>query len=120
MDFARAMVATSAAAAGVPAVDTPEVGIRDLDHLRREAERARQFGFRAKCAIHPAQIPTLHQVFSPSSAELAWAEKVLHAYEKTSAAGRGVATLDGRMIDAATVLMAQALLARRPSLAERT
>ncbi len=112
IDFARVMVTTAAAAAGVPAIDTPEVGIGDMDRLRREAERARQFGFRAKFAIHPAQIATIHEVFAPTSEERDWAQKVLRAYDETSTGGRGATALDGQMIDAATVLMAQALLAR--------
>jgi citrate lyase beta subunit len=112
LDFARGMVSTAAAAAGVPAVDTPEVQFDDLDSLRRAAERARRFGFAAKFAIHPVQIPILHQVFVPRSAEREWAEKVLQAYRDAASAGRGAAALDGRMIDAATVVLAQGLLAR--------
>ena len=112
INFARAMLVTAAAAAGVPAIDAPDFEIRDLDRLRRHAKSARQFGFYSKFAIHPCQLPTLHEVFAPTVAEREWAEKVVQAYEETSAAGRGAANLDGRMIDSATVRVAQAILAR--------
>lgn len=112
IDFARAMVVTAAAAAGVPAIDTPDFEIRDLDRLRRQTEKAKQFGFYSKFAIHPCQLPILHEVFVPTVAEREWAEKVVRAYEEQSAAGRGAVAVEGRMIDSATVRVAQALLAR--------
>jgi citrate lyase beta subunit len=96
----------------VPAIDTPELDMRDIDHLRRASQRARQFGFKAKFAIHPVQIHTIHEVFESESGEREWAEKVLHLYGEAVSEGRGVAMLEGRMIDAATVVMARRLLAR--------
>lgn len=113
VDFARAMVATAAAAAGLPAIDTPEPDVRDLERLRRETQRARGFGFRAKFAVHPAQLPVIHDVLMPTSAQREWAERVVRAYEQAAAEGRGSVELDGRMIDAATARRARTLLGLR-------
>ncbi|HVC20613.1 MAG TPA: CoA ester lyase [Vicinamibacterales bacterium] len=113
LDFARSTVATAAAAAHLAAIDSPTFDVHDLDRLREETGRARDFGFRAKFAIHPAQIPVIHEVLSPTAGERAWAQRVLDAYDEAARAGRGSAALDGRMIDTATVQRAQLLLGER-------
>ena len=67
--------------------------------LRAEAEFVRSLGFGAKSAIHPRQIPILHEVFAPSPRDLEWARQVLAAFE---AAGRGATRLpDGEFVDLA-------------------
>ena len=66
-------------------------------------------GCDGKWAIHPDQIETLNAVFSPSAEDIARARKVLDAYDEARAKGRGAASVDGRMIDAATVRMAKQL-----------
>lgn len=109
VDFARVTIAAAAAAAGVPAVDAPELDVRDFDHLRAATRRARSLGFRAKFAIHPSQIATIHEALGGPAAERAWAARVVAAYERAVAEGRGAVSLDGRMIDAATLRRARNL-----------
>jgi len=111
-DFARIAVATAAVAAGVTAIDAPELDVADLDGLRAATCRARGLGFRAKFAIHPSQVPVIHEALGDRDAERAWAARVVEAYDRAAADGRGAAALDGRMIDRATVRRARAILDR--------
>ena len=108
-DFARLTVAAAAASAGVPAIDAPELDVSDLDRLRVATRRARGLGFRAKFAIHPSQIAPIHDALGDPGAERAWAARVVAAYDRAVAEGRGAASLDGRMIDAATLRRARNL-----------
>ena len=81
---------------------------RDAGRLAADAARARRGGFGAKLCIHPDQVAPVHAALGPGSDELAWARRVLDA---TRAAGGGVASLDGRMVDAPVVRLAERLLA---------
>jgi citrate lyase subunit beta / citryl-CoA lyase len=112
LTFALSMVAAAASAVNVPAIDAPEMQIGDRDRLRTRCEAARTLGFRSKFAIHPAQLPIIHDIFGPSSAEREWAERVTRAYEEAQAEGRGSVRLDDRAIDAATVKHARQILER--------
>lgn len=109
--YAMSRIVVAARAAGLRAVDGPYADVRDLEGLRRSCEQARALGFDGKWCIHPAQIPVVNEVFTPAAAEQAWARRVLAAYEEATAAGRGAIMLDGKMIDAANVRMAQRTLA---------
>jgi citrate lyase beta subunit len=102
------MAATSV---GADAIDAVLIDITALDDLRRDALRARALGFRGKMAIHPSQIPVIHEVFSPSPAERAQAQRIVNAFEQAQAQGEGVIRLDDRMIDMPVVLRAKRLLA---------
>jgi len=75
---------------------------------------ARSLGFDGKWCIHPAQIETVNDVFSPTEEEIEWARKVVQAYEEANAAGRGAISVGGQMIDAASVRMARNTLDLAP------
>ena len=108
--YARSRVVHAAALAGVPAFDMPSREIHgDLVALRREAVRARRLGFCGKTAIHPAQLPVVHDVFAPSDDAVACARRLVEADRK--AAGGPVA-LDGKMVDRPVVEAARRVLAR--------
>jgi citrate lyase subunit beta/citryl-CoA lyase len=95
---ARSHLVLASRAAGIePPSDGVWVRYRDLDGLRDEARRARRIGFFGKSAIHPGQVPVINEVFSPTERELAWARRVLAAFE----ASGGAATRldDGEMVD---------------------
>jgi citrate lyase subunit beta/citryl-CoA lyase/malyl-CoA/(S)-citramalyl-CoA lyase len=66
-------------------------------------------GCDGKWVIHPGQIDTINRVFSPSAEEIARARKILDAYQVAQQQGIGAAAVDGRMIDNATVRLAQRL-----------
>ncbi|HEX5497580.1 MAG TPA: CoA ester lyase, partial [Thermomicrobiales bacterium] len=78
----------------------------------RAAITARALGYDGKWCIHPAQIDVVNDVFSPDDDEIAWARRVLDAAESARRDGHGAVALDGRMIDAASIRMAEATLAR--------
>lgn len=108
-DFARATVSNAAAAAGVPAIDAPLLHVDDPDRLRTAAQRARALGFHAKFAIHPSQVPLIHEAFA-GGADRAWALRTVEAYARAAAGGQGSVALDGRMIDEATMKRAREIL----------
>ena len=92
---------------------------RNSDGLRADAGQARKLGFTGKFAIHPAQIDIINELFSPSDEELAYAQKVVDAWNEAEAQGRGSADLDGRMIDVPVIKRAQNLLALAESITDK-
>lgn len=109
---ARGLIVLAARTAGVEAFDTPFFAYQDLDGLRRSARRARLLGFDGKTAIHPAQVAPIHEAFTPSEAEVERARQVLAALQSAAREGRGVASLDGEMLEALHGREAERTLAR--------
>ena len=107
--YARSRVVHAAALGGIDAIDMPSRDLRETVELRSEAERARHLGFAGKVAIHPKQIPVIHEVFTPSEQEVARARRIVEA---DRAAGGGAVALDGRMVDRPVVAAARRILAR--------
>ena len=102
------LVVVSRAAGLPPPVDSVYPLIDDDAGLRAEAQFVRSLGFAAKSAIHPRQIPILHEVFGPSPRDLEWARRVLTAFD---ASGRGATRLpDGEFVDLPVAQRAQRLL----------
>lgn len=114
--FARNAITIAARATNVLALDTPYFSFRDPDGLRRNAQAARQIGFKGKFAIHPAQIDIINETFSPSAAELEQARRVVEAFREAERIGRGSTSLDGKVVDVPVVKRAEALLALAESL----
>ncbi|MBX5200098.1 CoA ester lyase [Rhizobium sp. NZLR1] len=96
-ELARSLTLFAAHAAAVPAIDTVYPDFRDLSGLRAYVGRARRDGFSGMMAIHPTQVETINQAFTPDASEIAWAEKVTAAF--AARPGAGVIQLDGRMLD---------------------
>jgi citrate lyase beta subunit len=116
--YARSKVVADSAAAGRrPPFDTVYLDVRDPGGLEEECLLASTLGFRGKLCIHPGQLEVVNRVFAPSEAELAWARRVLEAYEQGLREGRGAVALDGKMVDMPIVRQAERLLteARAPS-----
>jgi citrate lyase subunit beta / citryl-CoA lyase len=108
--LARSLCLAAAAAAQVPALDTVYVDFRNDAGLRRECEAARRDGFTGKMAIHPAQVATINQVFTPTSEAIAKAKAIVEAF--AAAPGAGVVGIDGVMYDRPHLAKAERLLAR--------
>jgi len=108
--FARTLCLAAAAMAGVQAQDTVYVDFRNDAGLRREAEEARRDGFTAKYAIHPAQVPIINEVFTPSPAAIAHAESIIAAFAAQPEAG--TIGIGGVMYDRPHLMRAERLLAR--------
>lgn len=105
--YARSRVVNAAHAFGLDAIDGPYAAFADEEGLRLLADQARLLGFTGKWAIHPAQVPVLTEVFTPTQAEVQHARSVIAALggEPDGAAAHG-----GVMIDAASVRMARRVL----------
>ncbi len=117
--YARNVVCVAARAANVIALDTPYFKFRDADGLRKDAIAGKSRGFKGKFAIHPAQIDTINEVFSPSSAEIEYARRVVEAFETAERDGRGSTSLDGKVIDVPVVKRARGLLEMAENSANR-
>ena len=105
--YAMQSIVVAARAAGVRALDGPVADYGDEEGLRRSCLVARSLGFDGKWCIHPAQIGVVNQVFSPTEREVEWAGKVVAAYERANAAGSGSVSVEGQMVDAASIRMAR-------------
>ena len=109
MPVRLAVVLAARRASLPPPVDGVTPGTQDMAQLQRDAARAQRGGFGGKLCIHPAQVAGVNAAFSPSAARLEWAQRVLAAFD---AAAGGVFSLDGRMVDAPVVRLAQRTLAQ--------
>ena len=108
--LARALCLAGAAAAQVQAIDTIAADFRNLELLRRESEEARRDGFTGKMAIHPAQVPVINEVFTPTAEAIAKARAIMAAFERNP--GMGTIGIDGVMYDRPHLERAKRLLAR--------
>lgn len=100
-------IVIAARANDLRAIDGPVADYRDEEGLRKSCLIARSLGFDGKWCIHPGQVETVNEVFSPTEKELEWARKVISAYEEANLAGSGSISVDGQMVDAASIKMAQ-------------
>ena len=108
---ARAAIVTASRAAGIEApLDTVWVDLQDEAALEASARTALGLGFQGKMCIHPKQVPMVNRVFTPSEAEVAFAERVVAAFAEAEAAGSAAIQLDGKFIDYPIVYRAQRVL----------
>ncbi len=111
--YARARIATASRAAGIEApLDTVWVELTDQEGLETSARAALGFGFQGKMCIHPNQIAVVNRVFTPSEAEVAFAERVVAAFTRAEAEGSAAIQLDGKFIDYPIVYRARRVLAQ--------
>ena len=105
------MAVAAARAHGVAILDGVCNEFRDLDLFEAEARQGLMFGFDGKSLIHPAQIDPCNAVFSPSEADLAWAQAVIDAFALPENAGKGAIRVDGKMTELLHLEQAQRLVA---------
>jgi len=113
--YAMQRIVVAARVAGLRVLDGPVADYGDEEGLRQACVIARSLGFDGKWCIHPAQIGIVNEVFSPTEKEVEWAKKVIAAYDKANAAGSGSISVDGQMVDAASIKMARNTLGKVPS-----
>jgi citrate lyase subunit beta / citryl-CoA lyase len=106
--LARSLCLYGAAAAKVPAIETVYVDFRNSDGLHRDTALARRDGFVGRLAIHPAQVPVINEVFTPTPEQIEKAKAVVAAF--AAQPGAGAVGIDGRMYDRPHLARAQALL----------
>jgi citrate lyase beta subunit len=109
--FALSRLIVACRAYGLRPIDGPFGDYSDPDGFRASARRAAALGCEGKWAIHPSQVELANEVFSPPEAEVDRARRIIEALRQAEAQGKGAASVDGKMIDAASERMAQTVIA---------
>ncbi len=112
MLYMRGAIVTHAAAFGLQAIDSVFIDLHDLEALSEAAARALHMGFSGKQAIHPRQIEPIEAVFTPDSAAIESARRLVDAYREHQQQGQGVFAYEGKMIDMPLLRAAENVLAR--------
>lgn len=110
--YAISRMVAACRAEGLRPIDGPFDDIDDPEGFRAAARRAAALGCEGKWAIHPSQIALANEAFTPSEAEVARARRILEAMEQAAREGKGAVALDGRLVDAASIRMAERLIAK--------
>ena len=108
--YALARMVVAARANGLRPIDGPFGDFKDAEGYKSAALRAAVLGCEGKWAIHPSQVPLANEVMSPSEAEVAKAKRILDAMAEAEAAGMGAVSLDGKLIDYASIRQAEVLV----------
>lgn len=109
--YARSAVVTYAAANEMQAIDMVFIDFNDAEGLRRESEEGARMAYSGKQIIHPNQVDPVQDAFTPSPEAIAYAQRIMQAFEENQRAGRGAFALDGKMIDAPIMKAARRTLA---------
>jgi malyl-CoA/(S)-citramalyl-CoA lyase len=117
--FAISRMVAACRAEGLRPIDGPFGDYNDADGYRAAARRAAALGCEGKWAIHPSQVALANEAFTPADAEVDRAERILEAMEEGAKDGKGAVSLDGRLIDAASIRMAQNLMTKVEQLRAR-
>jgi malyl-CoA/(S)-citramalyl-CoA lyase len=108
--FGISRMVAACRAYGLRPIDGPFGDFNDAEGYRSAARRAAALGCEGKWAIHPSQVELANEVFTPSDAEIERAERILEEMESAAKRGEGAVSLDGRLIDAASIRMAENLM----------
>ena len=109
---------TAARAYGLDVLDGVYNNFKDTDGFRRECVHGRALGFDGKTLIHPDQVAISNEVFAPPEAEVAFARKIIAAFDQPEHKGKGVITVDGRMVELLHAEMARRTVAIAEAIAE--
>ncbi|MFV2053659.1 HpcH/HpaI aldolase/citrate lyase family protein [Aliiroseovarius sp. YM-037] len=108
----------AARAHGIVAVDGVYNAFKDEDGLRAECEQGRDMGFDGKTLIHPAQVAIANAAFAPTDEEIDLARRQIEAFEEAEAAGKGVAVVDGKIVENLHIVTARQTLSKAEAIAE--
>lgn len=108
---ARTAIVTASRASGIDApLDTVWVDLNDPEGFEASVRTAMAYGFQGKMCIHPNQLAVVNRVFTPSDAEIAFAERVMTAFSRAEAGGSAAIQVDGKFVDYPIVYRAQRVL----------
>jgi malyl-CoA/(S)-citramalyl-CoA lyase len=110
--FGISRMVAACRAEGLRPIDGPFGDFNDAEGYRSAARRAAALGCEGKWAIHPSQVVVANEVFTPTEAEVDRARRILQAMEDGAKEGKGAVSLDGRLIDAASIRMAENLVSK--------
>jgi malyl-CoA/(S)-citramalyl-CoA lyase len=116
--YALARMVVAARANGLRPVDGPFGNFSDADAFAAAARRAAVLGCEGKWAIHPSQIALANEVMGPSEADVNRAKRILVAMDEAAKAGKGAVSLDGRLIDYASIRQAEVLVRKAEQIAQ--
>ncbi len=108
--YALSRILCAARAAGIDALDSPCINVRDQVANEREAVQAMRLGYDGKQAVHPDQVAAINRVFTPSTEQIQFWVRAVQAYKESEQAGRGATTVDGHLIEMPHVEMAARVL----------
>ncbi len=108
--YARSHLVTACRAAGIKTIDGAFLDVTDEDGLTAETQLIKQLGFDGKGLIHPKQAAAVHKVFAPTAQEIAFAQKVIAAYEQAEKDGSFYIFVDGKLVDPPVVAKARHIL----------
>lgn len=117
--YAMSRIVVAGRAAGIRVIDGPFADFRDEQGFRRSCQISRALGFDGKWCIHPSQIVIGNEVFAPSAEEVTWSRQVVDTYQQAQKTGLGAIAIDGKMIDAASIRMAERTLTLARTIEER-
>eukprot|EP00437_Effrenium_voratum_P006261 CAMPEP_0181423878 /NCGR_PEP_ID=MMETSP1110-20121109/14355_1 /TAXON_ID=174948 /ORGANISM="Symbiodinium sp., Strain CCMP421" /LENGTH=350 /DNA_ID=CAMNT_0023547017 /DNA_START=43 /DNA_END=1095 /DNA_ORIENTATION=- len=115
--YAMSRIVVAARANGLRPVDGPFGDIADPDGYKAQCFRGAALGMEGKWAIHPSQVAIANEVFSPGEAEVAQAKRVLEAMETAQREGLGAVSLDGKLVDIASIKQADAIVKKAEAIA---
>lgn len=110
--YARQAVVVACAAFDLQAIDIVTIDFKNLDVVRTEAEFGARLGYAGKQIIHPAQVEPVQTAFTPNDEAIAYAKRIVDAFETSQKEGKGAFALDGKMIDMPILKNAQKVLDR--------
>ncbi|WP_339671947.1 CoA ester lyase [Dasania marina] len=117
--YAISRMVVACRANGLRPIDGPFGAIDDPEAFRAAANAAAALGVEGKWAIHPSQIELANEIYTPSDAELTRATRILEMMKEAAKAGKGAVTLDGRLIDAASIRQAEVVVAQHQQITNR-
>ncbi len=116
--WARASVPVAARAAGCVAIDCPFVDVKNMEAFKESTRFGRQLGFEGKMLIHPDQILPSHEIYTPSTEDVEWADGVVKVFEEEGLAkGKAAVTYKGKMVDTPVYDNARTILSTRDEIA---
>lgn len=110
--YPLARLVAAARANGLRPIDGPFADIKDPDGWTASAKRARTLGFEGKMVIHPSQVELANDLFRPSANEVEQARRILEAMQQAEKSGAGAVSLDGKMIDIASIRQAETTVSK--------
>ena len=108
--YARNAIVNAARFAGIIPIDTVHIKVHDLEDLEKEVKLGKSLGFEGMLVLNPKELPIVHQYYSPSEEEVAWATEMVELSEEAVREGKGVAVKDNKFIGPPMLKMANNIL----------
>ena len=117
--YAIARMVVAARAKGLRPIDGPFGDVQDAEGFKAQAHRASVLGCEGKWAIHPSQVELANEINTPSEKDVQQARRILEAMEQARKEGKGAVTLEGKLIDIASIRQARAMVDKADQIGSR-